>query len=369
MCSFKLSGSCEDSRGSLSLERAPRTPITGEIVARQARRYLLLAGVKAPRLGSHTIRQQSRPAPRGSGLLSEGRWRLLGPPLAFFRLGSTASSPSTRCASSPSAMGRRSCDRHSAGPSPVHWRRRSRASSLTSVLSGAAISARQRSSGSSRPLPRAAAHPDGVRRDPRGHRRLSTIETASTAAELQPIPGRFAGPLSMAGRSWRNRHIARPRTRATRKQAADSGHPPARSRQASSRAGEPPLRRIWRRAACANLQDDLRRALRSRPSRRRGLQTPRRRCRLGSTAPRDPKVQVRQEPARALRPTAGSAPQQLRQRSSGSTWISARHRPTLFRDARSPAHATDDRKGLLNLPRFDGQFDYAASLFSMSLIA
>lgn len=38
------------------LERAPRTPITGDCVARQTRRYLLMAGVTAPRLGSHTIR-------------------------------------------------------------------------------------------------------------------------------------------------------------------------------------------------------------------------------------------------------------------------------------------------------------------------
>ncbi|MHB8879161.1 MAG: tyrosine-type recombinase/integrase [Myxococcaceae bacterium] len=36
--------------------RAPREPITGCIVARQARRYLLAAGAEAPRLGSHTLR-------------------------------------------------------------------------------------------------------------------------------------------------------------------------------------------------------------------------------------------------------------------------------------------------------------------------
>ena len=36
--------------------RAPRGPITGRIVASQARRYLLAAGVRAPRLGSHTLR-------------------------------------------------------------------------------------------------------------------------------------------------------------------------------------------------------------------------------------------------------------------------------------------------------------------------
>lgn len=36
--------------------RAPRGPITGRIVACQARRYLLAAGVRAPRLGSHTLR-------------------------------------------------------------------------------------------------------------------------------------------------------------------------------------------------------------------------------------------------------------------------------------------------------------------------
>ncbi len=36
--------------------RAPRGPITGPIVSRLARCYLLAAGVRAPRLGSHTLR-------------------------------------------------------------------------------------------------------------------------------------------------------------------------------------------------------------------------------------------------------------------------------------------------------------------------
>ena len=36
--------------------RAPRGPITGRIVACQARRYLRAAGIQAPRLGSHTLR-------------------------------------------------------------------------------------------------------------------------------------------------------------------------------------------------------------------------------------------------------------------------------------------------------------------------
>lgn len=36
--------------------RAPRGPVTGRIVARQAQRYLRVAGIRAPRLGSHTLR-------------------------------------------------------------------------------------------------------------------------------------------------------------------------------------------------------------------------------------------------------------------------------------------------------------------------
>lgn len=36
--------------------RAPQRPITGSIVARQSGRYLRAAGVRAPRLGSHTLR-------------------------------------------------------------------------------------------------------------------------------------------------------------------------------------------------------------------------------------------------------------------------------------------------------------------------